>query len=134
MSASSVISGRSQKLNKNHHHKNQHPEASASINNSQEEDIEDNAEPRDSEVDPLNGIEGVGVLALEEVGRGDERSCKGREALEALACIEPHRSIARRTEDSDVRVGGNLEAGETTADDKGTAHEEIGRASCRERV
>jgi hypothetical protein len=90
---------------------------------SQEEHIEGDAEPRDSEVDPLDGIEGELVLALEEIGRGDERTREGGETLEALAGIEPHRSIARRAEDSDVGVGGDLETGEAAADNKGTAHE-----------
>ena len=54
---------------------------------SQEEHVEDDAEPRDCEIHPLDGIEGVFVLALEEIGRGDERTREGCETLEALASI-----------------------------------------------
>jgi regulator of replication initiation timing len=90
---------------------------------SQEEHVEEDAERGDGEVDPLDGVEGGGVLTLEEVGRGDERTREGGETLEALAGVESHRSVPRRTEHGDVRVGRNLKAGEPTTDDKGGAYE-----------
>ena len=90
---------------------------------SQEEQVEHDAEAEDGQVDPLDCVECGGVLALEEVRRGDERAREGRDALEALADVEPHRGVACRAEHGDVRVGGHLEAGEAAADDEGAAHE-----------
>jgi hypothetical protein len=90
---------------------------------SQEEHVEHEAEAEDGQVDPLDCVERGGVLALEEVRRGDERAREGRDALEALADVEPHRGVARGAEHGDVRVGGHLEAGEAAADDEGAAHE-----------
>ena len=91
--------------------------------NPQEEHVEHDAEAEHGQVHPLDGFERVGVLALEEVRRRDERAGEGRDALEALADVEPHRGVARCAEHGDVRVGGYLEAGEAASDDKGAADE-----------
>ena len=91
--------------------------------NPQEEHVEHDAEAEHGQVHPLDRLERVGVLALEEESRRDERAGKGRDALEALADVEPHRGVARGAEHGDVRVGGYLEAGEAASDDKGAADE-----------
>ena len=90
---------------------------------SQEEHVEHEPEAEDGQVDPLDRVERGGVLALEEVRRGDERAREGRNALEALADVEPHRGVSCGAEHGDVRVGGHLEAGEAAAYDEGAAHE-----------
>lgn len=87
----------------------------------QKEHVEHGAEAEHGQVHPLDGVERVGVLALEEVSRRDERAGEGCDALEALADVEPHRGVARCAEHGDVRVGGYLEAGEAASNDKGAA-------------
>jgi len=57
----------------------QHPKTAAIANVAQGEHVEEDPEPRDGEVD-LYGVEGGGVLTLEEVGRCDERACAAKDA------------------------------------------------------
>ena len=101
-----MISGRSQKLSSQWVIVS-NPTATGRLGrteklNPQEEHVEHDAEAEHGQVHPLNGVERVGVLALEEVSRRDERACKGREALEALADVESHRGVARCAEHGDV--------------------------------
>jgi hypothetical protein len=97
------------------------PRRGAEEGSSQEEHVKHHAKSRNGEVHPLDGVERGSILSLEEIRRSDERAREGRDALEALADIKSHRSVACRAEHGDVRIGGHFEAGEAAAYDKGTA-------------
>ena len=64
---------------------------------------------------PLHGGERVGILPCEEVLRGDHGPREGRYALPALAKVQTGGGILRRAKNGDVRVGGDLQAGEATS-------------------
>ena len=58
---------------------------------------------------PLHGMQACCVCALEEPPRRDERARERRDALEALAEVEPRGGVSRRAEHRDVRVRSDLE-------------------------
>ena len=101
----------------------------------QEEYVEHDAQPSDSEINPsrrsiirldlnvqdhdgslpLNSIKRRRVLAFEKVVGPDERTGEGRDALEALAKVEAHGGVALTSQDRYVRVRCDLERGESTS-------------------
>lgn len=85
-----------------------------------EDDSKDANEDGDTKVDPLNGGERFAVFAdvLKDNEGGQDGGDDRANSLERLRKLKTELSPLRRTADSNVRVGGGLESGQTRADDE----------------
>ena len=96
----------------------------------EEHDTDSDTQKSDSQVDILDSLEGVGVLAREEVLGGDKRANEGGNAVPGLAELQTSGGPGWVTDHNGVRVGGGLKGSKTAGNDQSAGEETTERSSC----